>query len=65
MRPYIHTDIYIYIYIYVYIHIHMAVSLDWGALLVGVLKMRALLFGVYPRAAEFWKGTQKEFVLPI
>ena len=33
----------------------MAVSQIWGVLLVGVLRIRALLFGVKIRAADSWK----------
>ena len=32
-----------------------AVSINWGVLLVGVLKARALFFGVYLRVPGFWK----------
>ena len=34
---------------------HMAVGLNWGVLLVGVLRIRALLFGVSITAPDFWK----------
>ena len=37
------------------IDIGMAVSVNRGSPLVGVLIMRALLFGVYLRAPDFWK----------
>ena len=33
----------------------MDVSIKWGVLLVGVLRVRALLFGIYIRAPVFWK----------
>ena len=33
----------------------MAASINWGVLLVGVLMIRALLFGVIAGAPDFWK----------
>ena len=33
----------------------MAVSMNSEVILLGVRKMRALLFGVYTRAPDFWK----------
>ena len=33
----------------------MAVSVNWGFFVRGVLVMRALLFGVYAEAPDFWK----------
>ena len=33
----------------------MAVSVNWGSFFLGVLIMKALLFGVYVRAPDFWK----------
>ena len=34
---------------------NMAVSTKWGVLVVGVLILRALVFGVYIRAPVSWK----------
>ena len=33
----------------------MEVSMNWGVLSVGVFIIRALLFGVYIGAPDFWK----------
>ena len=33
----------------------MAVSINWGSFLVGVLRIGALLVGVFIRALIFWK----------
>ena len=33
----------------------LAVSINWGGLFLGVLRIRALLFWIYIRAPDFWK----------
>ena len=38
---------------------YTAVSVHWGLLFVGVLKIRALLFEIHNRTPDFWKLTDE------
>ena len=42
----------------------MAVSVNWGVYVLGVHITRALLFGVYIRAADFWKLPYIMYYIP-